>query len=376
MLQLIEGLTYLKEKLNEIPQGTIKPNNIFITHSKCLKIDYLNFNEFFSLNQEDPTYLAPELKKGNNNQEFDEKSDVWSVGAIYYFLLHGKPPFPKEALIYPLEIDSRINDETNKNLNDMLECEISKRISWKEAIKFFKSDPSENATTIRNGNTTVNEEEEQKHDLTSYHSYGLEQGNNELNYQIDELVRLTNYIGFLIQFVKNSKKSMEFEERDLAIVVHFLRNMVLARFIETLDAAQLDKNEEKWKEILNLLIEYNKFESDSIEIIYNFLNDPNPPKLPINDIIDMLNPKFPKNQMDFGVILKSSLGDGLIKSVQTKLKDPFLVEKTKKNIESLETCLGILLDLPQQIKEDGKVERWLEDRKKTIDISSNASEDM
>ena len=37
-----------------------------------------------------PLNMAPEVL---NNQEYDFKADIWSIGTVFFELLFGKPPF-------------------------------------------------------------------------------------------------------------------------------------------------------------------------------------------------------------------------------------------------------------------------------------------
>ena len=99
-------------------------------------------------------YMAPEILKINKlkelkeNNEYNYKCDLWSIGIIIYSLLLGKSPFPgvnEIALINNIDKygNSLIKIE-NKELEDLikklLEKEPSKRIDWKDYFehKFFK----------------------------------------------------------------------------------------------------------------------------------------------------------------------------------------------------------------------------------------------
>jgi serine/threonine-protein kinase len=47
-----------------------------------------------------PPYLSPELALGK--RDLDPRSDIYSVGAVAYFLLTGQPPFPRETAMQML----------------------------------------------------------------------------------------------------------------------------------------------------------------------------------------------------------------------------------------------------------------------------------
>ncbi len=73
-----------------------------------------------------PYYVPPEVLKG----EYDEKCDIWSIGAITYIMLCGDPPF----------VGKNNNDIFNKIVNEEPNFDNSK---WKnitiEAINFIKN---------------------------------------------------------------------------------------------------------------------------------------------------------------------------------------------------------------------------------------------
>jgi len=67
-----------------------------------------------------PEYVAPEQLKG---KPIDQRSNIYSLGAIYYFALTGHAPTPGEA---PANVDS-LSRETNAVLQKALEQSSSKR---------------------------------------------------------------------------------------------------------------------------------------------------------------------------------------------------------------------------------------------------------
>ena len=98
------------------------------------------------------------------------------------------------------------------------------------------------------------------------------------------------------------------------------------------------------------------------------------PKRPCNkmDVVDMFNPKIPKNKGLFGEILKTSLAE-VIQRVQSKLNEVFLDQKIRKNLDFLQNCLGILLDLGKQMKESGSLVMRFEEYKSAMGFSNASS---
>ncbi|KAL2551508.1 protein kinase family protein [Forsythia ovata] len=97
MQQLGAGLKILKS--HNIIHRDLKPENILLSSCECdpvLKIaDFglsriLRPDEFAETVCGSPMYMAPEVLQF---QKYDEKVDMWSVGAIFFELLNGYPPF-------------------------------------------------------------------------------------------------------------------------------------------------------------------------------------------------------------------------------------------------------------------------------------------
>ncbi|KAK2649921.1 hypothetical protein Ddye_017410 [Dipteronia dyeriana] len=97
MRQFAAGLQVLHEK--HLIHRDLKPQNLFLSTNEAtpvLKIGDFGFAR--SLTPQDladtlcgsPLYMAPEIIQ---NHKYDAKADLWSVGAILFQLVTGKPPF-------------------------------------------------------------------------------------------------------------------------------------------------------------------------------------------------------------------------------------------------------------------------------------------
>ena len=95
--QVCDALSLLHR--HDVEHGDIKPSNIFVIDDQDARVlDYGMGHWLESMLAEGwgvgglvPNHLAPEQILG---QPFDERSDIFSVGVIFYELLTGKYPFP------------------------------------------------------------------------------------------------------------------------------------------------------------------------------------------------------------------------------------------------------------------------------------------
>ncbi|RVW85106.1 Serine/threonine-protein kinase ATG1a [Vitis vinifera] len=98
MRQLAAGLQVLHEK--RLIHRDLKPQNLLLstneaTTAPLLKIGDFGFARDLTQGLADtqcgsPLYMAPEIIQ---NQKYDAKADLWSVGAILFQLVTGRPPF-------------------------------------------------------------------------------------------------------------------------------------------------------------------------------------------------------------------------------------------------------------------------------------------
>jgi len=141
--QLSEGLKYLLS--NNIIHRDLKPQNILITDVGDIKITDFGFARYFDndiLIQTicgSPLYMAPEIMK---SQKYDYKSDLWSVGIIFYEMLVGNTPFKSKniyELIRRIENDEvkvpskfKLSINCQNLLYSLLKKDPEERISWEE----------------------------------------------------------------------------------------------------------------------------------------------------------------------------------------------------------------------------------------------------
>ncbi len=140
VIQIAEGLKEAHEK--SIVHRDIKPANIMLTKKNTAKI--MDFGSAKLKTGEDLTktstligtvaYMSPEQARG---EEVDHRTDIWSLGAMFYEMLTGERPFKKDqehALIYeilnedPPPVTSLRPDIPN-HIEKVVEKVLSKKLS-------------------------------------------------------------------------------------------------------------------------------------------------------------------------------------------------------------------------------------------------------
>ena len=96
VLKVLHAISYCHSR--GITHRDLKPENILFEsneHESCIKLIDFGLSRKYNAHEKmhtilgTPYYVAPEVLEGN----YDEKCDIWSIGAITYFMLCGEPPF-------------------------------------------------------------------------------------------------------------------------------------------------------------------------------------------------------------------------------------------------------------------------------------------
>ena len=146
LLDIINGFSELHK--SGIIHRDLKPENILL-NDDVFKLGDFGFAKHVDNYQSQlltslvgtPLYMSPQILK---TEKYTTKSDVWSLGLIYYEMLFGKTPWPAKSQyqlitnIYkmPLKFPYNINlsERSEKFLKGCLQLEEKDRFSWNDVF--------------------------------------------------------------------------------------------------------------------------------------------------------------------------------------------------------------------------------------------------
>ncbi|XP_077248329.1 protein kinase superfamily protein [Tasmannia lanceolata] len=183
MRQLAAGLQVLRE--NNLIHRDLKPQNLLLStndETPVLKIGDFGFARYLMPQGladtlcGSPLYMAPEIIQ---NQKYDAKADLWSVGAILFQLVTGKPPFDgnnqfqlfqnilrSSEIQFPQGVVQELHPDCIDLCKSLLRQNPVERLTFEEFFNHkFMADArptvgSENATSVLENRALVEQREE------------------------------------------------------------------------------------------------------------------------------------------------------------------------------------------------------------------------
>ncbi|CAH0555122.1 unnamed protein product [Brassicogethes aeneus] len=148
---LVSALFYLHS--NRVLHRDLKPQNILIDAKNHAKLCDFGFARNMSTGTHvltsikgTPLYMAPELME---EQPYDFKADLWSLGCIIYELLVGTPPFCTNSILHLIRLirheeiqwPTFISENCISFLKGLLQKNPAKRMAWDQILShsFVKS---------------------------------------------------------------------------------------------------------------------------------------------------------------------------------------------------------------------------------------------
>ncbi|KAL4488758.1 hypothetical protein ABPG73_020457 [Tetrahymena malaccensis] len=150
MFQIVEGFQCLNQ--NNIVHRDLKPENILM-HDKTVKIADFGFSKVVEAGMDEPIitsfvgtplYMSPQILQ---KQNYSSKTDIWSLGMIFYELIYTKRAWEGKSycdlldniLKKPLQFPEipKVHQQTKQIIRSMLQQKEEDRISWEELFQFF-----------------------------------------------------------------------------------------------------------------------------------------------------------------------------------------------------------------------------------------------
>lgn len=165
--QILNGFQELRKQ--NVIHRDLKLENIFITGQKVVLGDFgaaKIVKEMTSTTVGTPLNMAPEVMAG---EDYNHKSDLWSIGILFYRLLVGKTPFfalsigqlkhkalTKSGKNLDFKKQTHFCEKIRNLLKRLLEPNPEKRISWDEFFnhEIFSKSHKECCDKIKNNTET------------------------------------------------------------------------------------------------------------------------------------------------------------------------------------------------------------------------------
>jgi len=322
MKQLSQGLEYLLNK--NILHRDLKPQNILLTNEYNIKITDFGFAKQIDKNSlittlcGSPMYMAPEII---NRQDYDIKSDLWSVGVILYEMVYGYVPFNVGTF---LELIKKINSKdiefTNKRIKlsdtcldlmkSLLTKDPKKRINWEE---FFSHNWFLNDELLKEENNLLEISFSDSLTIPSLHNRKNDRQFCSFTYK--SIVQNKN---LSFSESREYKKNHFLENDKQNKIIKKNENIDDINFLDSLseDSSTNDESDSEYLSMDENEITHNKIDNELFESDFKYEKSK-----PINIINEKITKSYEYEILDISQIKQQSLPVSNTKTVTQSLKE-------------------------------------------------------
>ncbi|CAD8068731.1 unnamed protein product [Paramecium sonneborni] len=173
--QIVNGYKAMYDQ--NIVHRDLKPSNILMNKGVA-KISDFGFskilfdfeNQVLQTFAGTPLYMSPQILNPQFQRQYSTKTDIWSLGIIFYEVLYGQTPWRatsfQELMVkiqqVPIKFPSipKVSDQMKQIISKMLKVEEKDRMSWDELFQLQIQQDQESLVNINKSVIMINQEKD------------------------------------------------------------------------------------------------------------------------------------------------------------------------------------------------------------------------
>ncbi|CAD8154731.1 unnamed protein product [Paramecium pentaurelia] len=173
--QIVNG--YQEMYNQNIVHRDLKPSNILMNKGVA-KISDFGFSKILSDFENQvlmtfagtPLYMSPQILTSQISRQYSTKTDIWSLGIIFYEVLYGQTPWKASSIqelmikiqTVPIKFPAipRVSDQMKQIISKMLKVDEKDRMSWEELFQLQIQHDQESLLNLDKSVIMINQEKD------------------------------------------------------------------------------------------------------------------------------------------------------------------------------------------------------------------------